>query len=443
MAQLLDLVRGAVAWSEPTSLLHARALLCLGAVATWRGAEDAVAEGIENLVAALALLEALGAEAAVAKACRFLGMGMVRQGRRAEARALWERARLIHASHGDAEGMAMMLNNLAVTAPAFDARTALLRESIALAAGADELFPETTASSNLGQDLFARHGATREVFELIARAVDLLERIGYHHVAQRKRILLAHVHAAGGQLVEAQATLDTVFRRGERLGERPGEDERLRDLAAAQSVSAWVAFLRDDLETADSASRSALAQVDGHLSTFGAVLARTVAGRLALARGVHDAAERQLAVARAALGHSVRTAALANDDEIMDASAWARLLAAEVDLALAGARLDDARRAAAEGLAIAMRSENEPAGTVALVSASSLLTARGDVDSARALVAYVRRHRATPFEAIHSVERLEAAGVPQTEDALGRPLRSVEVSSDITDVLQTALRLLR
>ncbi len=126
----------------------------------------------------------------------------------------------------------------------------------------------------------------------------------------------------------------------------------------------------------------------------------------------------------------------------MAAWSWARLLAAEVDLAIAGARLDDARQAAAQGLGIALCSGNEPVGTVALVSAASVLTASGESDAASALAAYVRGHRATPFEAIHSVERLEAAGVAQTEDALGRPLRSVEVSSDLTDVLRTALRLM-
>jgi predicted ATPase/DNA-binding SARP family transcriptional activator len=442
---LLDLVHEVHAWSAPKSRLRGKALLCLGAVATWRGADDAVDEGTENLVTSLALLEALGDPSGVATACRFLGLGRARQGRHAESRALWERARLIHASQGDAEGVAMMLNNLGNTAPTFDERTDLLRQAIALAAGADELFPEALASSNLGQELFQRNGATDEAVGLVTRSVDLLERAGFHHVAHRKRILLAYIHAARGRWLEAQTMLDTAIRGLARRGEHHVEDARLRDLAAAWSVSAWVAYLRGDAEAADSACRGALAQADGRLTVSGEALARTVAGRLALDRRALDASALELAQARAALERVATPAARPIEYHVMarvhHALAWVRLLAAEVDLAVAEARGDDARRAAAKGLQIAVRSEQEPTATVALVSAACTLHARGEVDAARELVDAVRRQRSTPFEAVHAMERLEAVWAGQIDGAPRGAHASSKEPTVIGELLRTALRL--
>jgi predicted ATPase/DNA-binding SARP family transcriptional activator len=443
----LELVRETIAWAEPNSLLHGRALVCLGMAAIWRGAEEAVGEGTENLVEALAVLDALGAQSDVARACRFLGMGRSRQGRQAEARALWERARSIHASLGEAEGVAMMLNNLGNHSPTFDEGAALLRESIALAQGADEPLPEALASDSLGHMLFRRHGATDEAGELIARAAELLDETGFHHVAQHERTLLAHVDAARGRLLEAKATLDTVIRRGERIG----EDETRRDLAAARSAMAWVAYLRDDTEAAASACRRVLTQADGPLPAAIEALARTVAGRLALHSGAHDESARELAQARAALeriaSSAVRSVGGWHDAmaPVPDASEWARLLAAEVDLAVADARLEDARRAAAEGLEIALRSEQEPAATIALTAAARLLEARGDAASARALVDYVVGHAATPHDARIVAERLgagrregpgrEAASwLPERHGASDRCV--FDVANDVLDVLR-------
>ncbi len=77
-----------------------------------------------------------------------------------------------------------------------------------------------------------------------------------------------------------------------------------------------------------------------------------------------------------------------------------------------------------EALRLALRSEQEPAGVVALVIAAGVLVARGDGRAARELLAYVREHRATPFEALRMAERLEAGG------SAGRPVGAAAPAAD-------------
>jgi hypothetical protein len=144
-------------------------------------------------------------------------------------------------------------------------------------------------------------------------------------------------------------------------------------------------------------------------SATGEALARTVALRVALERHDLDLAASELARARAALERTRAQWPPGTWHDTIPAvrggSAWARLLLAETDLAIAQASLPAARTAASEAVSLALLSAEEPAVAIALAAAAGVLRAAGSADESDRLVAELARHPATPFEARHAAAR--------------------------------------
>ena len=442
------LVREVVATAEPGSLLHARALVCLGAAATWRGV-GGVTEGlIGSLREAIDVLQRHDAFEDAVHAHRFLGMACLRLGRVPEAREIWQRARVLHQALGDAEGVTMMLNNLGDTAPTFDEAVAGLRAAIAYGLETGALFPAALASDGLGHTLFRRHGASPEAVSALEQAVDLSARTGFRHVEQHGRRLLAEVLAASGDLAAAQAAIElAVARRDISEGE-----QAIQDLVAARAVQAWVAWLAGDRNLADQSAQAALERstelpaATAVLPPTSMALACLVLGRLALERGDATTAAVELARARSWLERIVAAPGTWHDamGEEPEALAWTRLLAAECDLALATSRVSDARDVAVEALGVALRSEQGPAGAMALVIAAGILAATVEVDVAREALACVERHPATPFEAARMAERLVADRPGLVPLAAAEPAAHDAASSrSLAATLEAALGRLR
>jgi predicted ATPase/DNA-binding SARP family transcriptional activator len=421
----VQLVHELLALVEPGSLLHGRAVICLGAASTWRGVGPVDDEVVASLQEAIDVLQRHDAVVDAAYAHRYLGMALLRLGRVVEGREVWQRAKALHEALGDGEGVTMMLNNLGDTAPTFEEAVAGLRAAIASGFETGALFPAALASDGLGHTLFRRHGAVPEAVAALEQAVDLAARTGFSHVEQRDRRMLVEVLAAGGELVAARAAIEQALARCD----PSGGEQVVQDRLAARALQSWVAWLAGDGALA---ARAALAALErpSDLSAGAAALppesealARLVVGRLALELGEAGAAAVELRLARAARARIPRGPGTWHDHmaEEPEAADWARLLAVETELALATGRHGDARSAAGEALRIALRSEQEPAGAVALVIAAGVLVAGGEAAAARELVAFVRRHPATPFEAQRMVERLEAADSAATSAAEAVP----------------------
>ncbi len=408
----VQLVREVVARAERGSLLHGRALVCLGAAATWRGLGVVSEEVIANLREAIDVLQGHDAVEDAAHAHRFLGMAYLRLDRVDEARAIWQRARILHQVLGDTEGVTMMLNNLGDTAPTYEEAVAGLHDAIAYGLETGALFPAALASGGLGNTLFRRHGASPEVVAAFEQAVDLAARTGFRHVEQRARRLLTEVLAANGDLAAARATIELAVARCD----ISGGEQAVHDLLAAHAGQAWVAWLAGDHSLASQSAYAALEQASD-LAAATAVsppasmeLACVVLGRVALEHGDTATAAVELARARQWRERIVPAPGTWHDAMCEEPEAWARtrLLAAECDLALATSRAGDAHEAAVEALRIALRSEQGPAGALALVIAAAVLVARGAVEVAREALSFVRRHPAAPFEALRMAERLAA-----------------------------------
>ncbi len=298
----VQLVREVLALAEPGSLLRGRALACLGVASTWRGIGEVTGEVVASLEEAIEVLQRHEAGEDVAHVQRFLGMALLRLGRVAEAREVWQRARSLHAALGDAEGETMMLNNLGDTAPTFDEAVAVLRSASAFGVETGALFPAALAANGLGSTLFRRQGASPEAVAALEQAVELAVRAGVPHVEQRNRRLLAEVLAANGALGTARAAIEAAVTRC-----RPsGGEQAVQDLLAARALEAWIGWLSSDGEVAQRAAASTLVRPSDPPSLAPApppaseALARLVVGRLALDRGDVVAAAAELALGRAA-----------------------------------------------------------------------------------------------------------------------------------------------
>lgn len=406
----VQLVREVVARAERGSLLHGRALVCLGAAATWRGVGVVSEEVVASLREAIDVLQRHDAVEDAAHAHRFLGMAYLRLNRVDAAREIWQRAKVLHEALGDTEGVTMMLNNLGDTAPTFEKAVAGLQAAIAYGLETGALFPAALASDGLGYTLFRRHGASPEVVAAFEQAVDLASRTGFRHVEQRGRRLLSQVLAASGDLAAARAAVELAVARCD----TSGGEQAVHDLLAARAVQAWIAWLAGDHSLASQSASAALEHASDRTATTAVLppasmeLACVVLGRVALQHGDTNTAAVEFARARSWQERIVAAPGTWHDAMCAepDALARTRLLAAECDLALATSRAGDAHDTAIEALAIALRSEQGPAGALALVVAATVLNARGAVDVARDALSCVRRYRGTPFEALRMTERL-------------------------------------
>jgi predicted ATPase/DNA-binding SARP family transcriptional activator len=415
----VQLVREIVALGEPGSMLRGRALTCLAAAATWRN-HGTVSDGIvADLEEAIAILQEHDALMDAAWAHRFLGMSLVHLGRITEAREVWRRALELHRSLGDAEGVAMMLNNLGDTAPTFREAISNHRAAIAYGLDAGAAFPVALASDGLGHTLFRRHGALPDAIEALERAVALGARTGFHEVEQHDRRLLAQALAARGELASARACIESAIA----ACEATGDDRATSDLADARALEAWIAWLAGDERAASQSAHAALtlrARAAAATTPGSEALAHLVLGWLALERQDLETATVELGGARSAQARVTRARPGTWHDfmaEEPDALAWTRLLAAEAELAGAMARPDEVRAAAEAALRIALRSQQDPAAALALVIAAGACAARDDIERARGLIAYVGRHPATPFEALSAARRLEAGWPRPAPDA--------------------------
>jgi predicted ATPase/DNA-binding SARP family transcriptional activator len=432
------------AGAEPRSLLRCRAIVCLGAAATWRGVDTVNDAMIADLEEAVEELKRHDMKMEAAYAHRFLGMAHLRLGRVAEARAVWKRAKALHQALGDAEGVTMMLNNLGDTAPTVEEAVAELRAAAEYGLENGALFPAALAFDGLGRTLVRRHGASPKAIAAIEQAIDLTMRTGFPHVEQRGRRQLTEALAASGDLAAARAAIEQASARCDATGE-----QALPDLLAARALQAWVCWLAGNATCAREAALAALTPptdlraVAPRPPSASEALARLVMARLALEQGDTAAAAVELSRARSARARIVVGPGTWHDAQGKEpnALAWTRLLAAECDCALASSRDDDARAAATEALRIAARSEQEPAGTMALVIAASVLAAADDARAAGALVAYVRGHPATPLDALQATERLEAGWCNQV------PTRAEPVAADdrsslhpLDEVLEETIR---
>ena len=407
------LVREVAARAEPGSLLHGRALVCLGAAATWRGVGVVSEEVIASLREAIDVLQRHDAVEDAAHAHRFLGMAYLRLNRVGAAREIWQRAKVLHEALGDSEGVTMMLNNLGDTAPTFEEAVAGLQAAIAYGLETGALFPAALASDGLGYTLFRRHGASPEVTAAVEQAIDLAARTGFRHVEQRAQRLLSEVLAASGDLAAARAAIELAVARCD----ISGGEQAVHDLLAARAVQAWVALLAGDHDVASQSAHAALEHASDRTAATALVpaasmeLACVVLGRVALEHGDTATVGVELARARSWRERIVAAPGTWHDAmcEEPDALAQTRLLAAECDLALASSRAGDAEGAAVEALTIALRSQQGPAGALALVVAAGVLAARGAVDLAREALSCVRLYRGTSLEALRMTERLAVA----------------------------------
>ena len=409
VGRYVQLVRACAERADPGSVLHARALVCLGAAATWRGVgvvDDAL---VASLREAIVVLERHDAVDDVALAHRFLGMALVQLERVGEARASWQRARLLHEALGEAEGVAMMRNNLADTAPTVEEAVAGLRGAIAYGLEHGALFPAALSSNGLGDTLLQRYGPSPEVVAAFERSIDLASRTGSRHVEQRGRRELAMALSASGDLVAAGAAIEAALARCEVAG----SDHPVHDVLAARAVQAWVAWLAADPHLAWRSARAVielareLAPVTRAPPATSMELAHVVQARLALDRNDTITGEAALAQARGWRQRLEPRARNWHDSMSDEPDAWTRvrLLAVACDLALASARVLDAQDAAVQALVIASRSEQAPVGALALAMAANVLTERGASDLARATRSFVTRFPGTPLEALRIGER--------------------------------------
>lgn len=440
----VQLVREIVALAEPGSMLRGRALTCLGAAATWRNQGPVSDRIVADLEEAIAILRQHDAPLDAAWAHRFLGMSLVRLGRITEAREVWRRALELHRSLGDAEGVAMMLNNLGDTAPTFREAISNHRAAIAYGLDAGAAFPVALASDGLGHTLFRRHGPLPEAVEALERAVDLAARTGFHEVEQHDRRLLAQALAASGRLDAALAYISRAIA----TCEAAGDDRAASDLMEARALEAWIAWQAGDERTARESAEAALTPRPRSAAATppgSEALAHLVLGRLALERQDSATAALELGSTRSAQARVTRAQPGTWHDfmaEEPDALAWTRLLAAEAELAAATDCPDDARAAAESALRIALRSEQDPAAAMALVVAAGACAAEGDIGRARELVAYLQRHPATPFEALSIARRLEA-GLPPPDAAATPGAAIASRQGPIAAVAEGALLQLR
>jgi hypothetical protein len=371
----------------------------------WRSHGRVPAEAWQRLEEGLTVVTALAARQEMAFAWRARGIGKASEGRLEEARAAWQHAGAIYASLGDAEGEVMMLNNLSGTAPTAGAAIAGYRAALARALGADEPHPAAMASSGLGKTLLRHEGASSEARASLLRAIALHDETGFHHFAHGAGISLVSLEAARGAFAAARAVLAVVE---ERI-ERHRWDGHERDRAEGHAWGAFIDYLDGELDAAAARARWVLESGEVAASATGEALARTVALRVALERHDLDLAASELARARTALERTRAQWPPGTWHDTIPAvrggSAWARLLLAETDLAIAQASLPAARTAASEAISLALQSAEEPAVVIALTAAAGVLRAAGSADESDRLVAELARHPATPFEARHAAAR--------------------------------------
>ncbi len=394
----VELAREACEVASPRDLLFGRAHLGIGAAAAWTNPSRSGAAPPAELLKGLEVVEALGSQADVAFGRRYLGIAHANQARFEPARAEWRRAAELYRSLGDGEGQAQMLCNAAANAATFEDGLRSYRQALAVASEHGEPRPQATATSGVGWILISAEGATQEARAALEQAVTLHE--GFRQFESSARLTLARLHLMAGRLDDAHDVASFELRKAQ----ASGADDAPKEASAANALLGWVAFVRGDATAAAEACRRALVLPQGTPFAPSDALAWTVLARLALADGEPDEAAEALERARSALARAVKVTVLGSpwgDDtrRWIDVHLWVRLHACEVDLALARARRDEARRAAVEALRVAVASGQQPSAAMAVMAAARAYDAAGAGDLARALAERVVDHPSTPFEA--------------------------------------------
>ena len=407
---LQTMLRSALAIATHGGALRGRAAvwlgctLCQGSAAIDVGRAIVSSEGLALLEEGVAIAARRGTDADLARGLQELGVAYGLAGRRDDAQRALRRAMAVYRALGDDTGVAIMTSLFAEFEPDFATAVEGFRSAIEFATEAGTAFPVMMAEESGATRLFLGFGAYRQAAAALARHNDLSRRMGFEHWADHGRLEQAEIEASAGALRAASELLAQSL---------DGAMETVSDdaegyVATANSLRGWIASMQDDAVAAADHCRRALAAPEGALRTAAAVRSMTVLAGLALASGDVDGAADWLGRARTTLVGVQRLAFGKGSVPAADVPLWLRMLTVEVDLAVAAADLDGARAAAIEALTIARESDQQPAATLALVAAARLLTATGQQGEARALVATVLDHPATPFDAILAARRLDS-----------------------------------
>jgi len=408
---LQTMLRSALAIATPGGTLRGRAAvwlgstLCQGSATIDVGRAVVSSEGLALLEEGVAVAAQRGADADLARGLQELGVAYGLAGRRDESQRALRRAMGVYRSVGDGTGVVAMTSLFAEFEPDFATAMEGFRSAIELATEAGVAFPILMASEGVATRLLLGFGAYREAAAALARHNDLCSRMGFEHWADQGRLELAYIEASSGALRVARELLAQSL---------DGAMETVSDdaegyVATADSLRGWVASMEGDAVAAADHCRRALAAPDGALRTAAAVRSMTVLAALALANRDVDGAAEWLGRARAALVGVQRLAYGKGSVPAADVALWLRMLTVEVDLASASDDLAGALGAVIEALMIARESDQQPAVTLALVATARLLAASGLHGEARALVATVLDHPATPFDAILAARRLDGS----------------------------------
>ncbi len=408
---LQTMLRSALAIATPGGALRGRAAvwlgctLCQGSAAIDVGRAIVSSEGVALLEEGVSVAARRGADADLARGLQELGVAYGLAGRRDDAQRALRRAMAVYRSLADATGVAIMTSLFAEFEPDFATAVEGFRSAIEVATEAGAAFPVMMAEESGAARLFLGFGAYREAAAALAKHTDLCRRMGFEHWADHGRLEHAEIEASAGALSAAGELL------AQSLDGAMGtvSDDAEGYVATATSLLGWIASMEGDAVAAADHCRRALAAPDGALRPAAAVRSMTVLAALALASRDVDGASGWLGRARAALVGVQRLAFGKGTVPAADVPLWLRMLTVEVDMALAADDLDGARAGAIEALTIACESDQQPAATLALMVSARLLAACGQQGEARALVATVLGHPATPFDAILAARRLDGS----------------------------------
>lgn len=352
-------------------------------------------ESLPLLEQSLVVLERHDAKKELAWHLRVLGMSYSRTDSSYErATRAFCRALELHRELDDAEGVAMMLNNLAYRAKDLDESTRMLEESIALSRRHGALFTLAMTLDTLAELLLYRRGAysaAKEAFEeslagFAETGADfyLLKALGRH----------AHALIACGEDEAAVMQCQKLLELSDTLERTVAAQAR----AEASGILGRLAYLKGEFDKAKALCKESLQLGrDRAFHTFTTQPLETLA-RLALTRGHLGEAERWLAKA----WEQLKPQPMNSFFEIAAAKLVCLTLLGELAV-LQGDELE-AKARFREALGLAQEWVYLPAALESLLGLSKLLC-QGDRDQAAALLSLIAGHPAAMRESRDAATR--------------------------------------
>ena len=307
------------------SVVHARLATICGALLDQ---PTHVRESIALLEHGAEVLERFGALGHLAFNLQVLGTRYKRKSGTPSERVVgcFERALAIYRSTGDADGAAMMQNNLAYHAPSFEAAFEMLEACIERARRDGAFRALAHALDSYGEALAYGTGDHVGARAAMRESLDVMAEVGDAFTLAWMRLRCAQVMVRGGSIDDATTMAQEV----EAVAEGFDRSTRVSLRAGASNVQAYAALTSGDSERAVAACERAYESGSSTLPEFSLAQLLTAAVRAALLSGRTDDAHHW---------HGVLTALL--DDQPVSGSFVMRE-AAIVAAALHAALLDEA-----------------------------------------------------------------------------------------------------